>query len=228
MRHIVVLFTLVGLLGGTSTASATSITLDVASAVSGSAPTGALPWATVTFVSGADCAPPLCATGSTNQVGMTITVGAIGAGQYLGALYISTLLEVSNLNLAFVTLAATNNNATVSFGSNAFQAFSGSGLFDIQVDLPPPPGDAAATLTSGESISLRFTRNSAGTLDASNFLTPAAGGPGYLVLASFGSANGTIGFAAGNVAVPEPASTLLLGAALAGLVSRRRRPSAGR
>jgi hypothetical protein len=203
----------------TSIASATTLTLGLDVEFSGgSEPVSATtPWVTITLDD---------SFGGANTVRMTIEASNLtggSTGESINAFYLNFDSALDPTLLSF--LAVDNADSTpnsINTGANAFQA-DGDGLFDIEFDMPPPPGNANSRFTGGESIVYDITFGSAIDVSSFSFASEMGGGNGSYFAAAHitridGNNSGWIG-----APVPEPSTALLVALGMGLLSARGRR-----
>ncbi len=210
---------------GAQAASALSITFDLNFEFSnGTPPAGGTPWVTVTIDDAAD------AVGA-NGVRVTVSnVGLVGTENVTElSLNLDPALDPTALTFIAVDMSAVGspagdpNDFSFSTGVDAFQA-DGDGKFDMLLDLPPPPGQAAARFQAGETIV--FDLDLGAPLSASDFDFSSApgGGQGTFKAAAHVQGIGEGGEDSGWIGpVPEPGAAWLLALGLGGLLASRSR-----
>jgi len=209
------IFSLVGL---HSEANAGTLTQNYVDSFGATAPDGPAPYATSFFDDG----------GSAGTVTLTIDVAATVGEADVAALYYSLDPSLDATDLSIVRTGGDGpiaGDISISLGTDAFQA-DGDGLYDILIDLPPPPGSQSARFQAGET--LVFAISGIPTLVAADFdfLAAPGGGAGpYKSVARFLS-TGEGGEDSDWVGTPEPSTLLLTGLGSLALVARRRRARA--
>jgi hypothetical protein len=201
----------------TSSATATTLTFGLDFEFSGGAdPASATtPWVSITLDD---------SFGGANTVRMTFEATNLtggSTGESVNAFYLNfdTALDPTLLSFTAIDTADSTPNA-INTGLNAFQA-DGDGLFDIEFDMPPPPGNANSRLTGGESIVYDITYGSAIDVSSFDFMSEMGGGNGSYSAAAHitrinGNDSGWIG------PIPEPNTGLLIALGLGALSMRRR------
>lgn len=189
------------------------------------APTGSAPWVRATlddsFGGGSTVRLTLDALGTLNEADVT-------------QLYLNLNPAISplpdNISISFVSATGSVGTVVTDSGTDGFKA-DGDGLYDILIDLPPPPGDDASRLNAGESIVFDITRAD-GALTALDFFglsTPENGdNPGPFLAAvklqvTGDDENGSAWVSATLVPLPAAGWLLISSLGLLGFVARRRR-----
>lgn len=139
---------------------------------------------------------------------LTDLTGNLGAFQNSGTI-------ISNLNFTYTgSSLVVGDFSAVTGGTGGVGTFSvgpfiDAGLsFNVNLDLPPPPGTGANLLTNGESVSWTVSNDV-----VANFSTATNSTMVHIQRLENG---GSVKYVNGPV-VPEPASVLLLGSGLAGI-----------
>ena len=197
-------------------ARAATITFDLDTVISGTAPVGATPWMTATLDDSFGGSDTVRLTLSTTN----LTGGSGGESLALFFLNFDPILAPTQLSFTvFDESGALEADTTISTGVNAFMA-DGDGEYDIQFDFPPPPGQGDARFTGGETVAYDMTYG-LGDIDVSsfNFLSEEGGGQGNFLVAGHvqrinGESSGWIG-----TPIPEPETGILLGLGLFGLAA---------
>jgi hypothetical protein len=190
------------------------------------APDGATPYATALFDDG----------GTPGSVTLTVNVAATVGGADITDLYynLDPTLDPTSLSIARTGGDGPSAGFPILTGVDAFMA-DGDGMYDILMDLPPPPGNNAELFNAGET--LIFTITGIGSLVAAdfNFLSapsPSPGGAGPFASVARFQSTGSNGkdsdFVGANPQepIPEPSTLILLGLGSLALVVRRRRARA--
>lgn len=204
---------LIGLLvavvmGFVSSASAATITFGLDIEFSGaSAPASATtPWVTIILDD---------FFGDANTVRLTVeatnlTGGTTGENINSFLLNFDPSLDVSLLTYTAIDVFDSSPNA-VNFQTNDFMA-DGDGSFDIEFDMPPPPGNSDSRFTGGETIIFDLVYVSPISASSFDFLSepPPGGGAGpFSAAAQIQRINGN---KSGWIApIPEPSTAVLFG-----------------
>jgi hypothetical protein len=209
--------------GSASVVEAGTISFDYDISFGAVAPDGPTPYATAVFDDG----------GSPGSVTLTVDVAATVGGADITDLYYNLDPTLDPTSLLIVRSGGDGPVAgfPILTGVDAFQA-DGDGMYDILMDLPPPPGNNANLFNAGET--LIFTITGIGTLEAAdfNFLSAPSPGPGgagpFASVARFQSTgpNGRdsdfVGADPVDPIIPEPSTLILLSLGSLALVARRR------
>ena len=198
---LVIIFT--ASIAGWADAGALTFNYDVT--FSGTSPAGSAPWLTATFND--------ATAASGYDVRLTIFAANLDPGNESAThMYfnLDPLLNASLLSFNAVnTSSAAPNSVTGS--SNAYKA-DGDGYYDINFDMPPPPGDFASRFTDNETIVYDIKYSTGGLINASsfNFTSVDGGGTGnYLAAAHIQGVGTTSGWVGSTTVVPEPVSSTL-------------------
>jgi hypothetical protein len=177
-------------------------------------PAGSPPWITATFDD---------SFGDLNTVRLIMSADNLVGDESIGFWLFNFDPTLDLTQLSFTAVSNTASVPNISTDINVFKA-DGDGLYDIQFNFPPPPGDFIYRFTTGESVIYDITYVAPIDVYSFNFLSAIDGGQGtYFTAAqiqSIGQAgeSGWIG-----TPIPEPSTMLLLGGGLIGLGAFRRR-----
>ena len=199
-------------------AQAAVVTFEYTESFGAVSPDGPSPWATASFQD----------TINPGEVTLTMSVSEFVGGAAVTAMYFNLDPSLDLTSLSFNRDSGTGPtaaNTAISTGIDAFGPLGGDGFYDIEFDLPPPPGQQAARFTAGEDLIYTITGTGI-TANSFNFFgTPGPGGNAgpFLSVARFQS-TGVDGQGSDFVgAVPVPAAVWLFGSGLLGLVGVARR-----
>jgi hypothetical protein len=211
-RNLAGIAACVALLSPASTATAVSISFDLNFEFSGATePAGPSPWVRVTFDD---------ATGDPNSV--QLTIDALGLtpdspGESLESLYLNfdPLLDPTDLTFVPIDVIASTPTA-INLSIDTFQA-DGDGLFDIDIEFPPPTGQGPERFTAGEVVIFEIIHISPIDALSFDFESVMGGGSGsysaaahILSIGPTGADSGWIG----PVQVPEATTGVMLGLGL--------------
>jgi hypothetical protein len=206
-------------------AQGSTLTFNYDVTFSGASPAGSSPWLTATFDD--------TAAASGYDVRLTIFAANLDpVNESATHMYfnLDPLLDASLLSFNAVSISDAAPNS-VTGSTNAYKA-DGDGNYDINFDMPPPPGDFASRFTNNETIVYDIKYGSGGIINASsfNFMSASGGGNGTYFAAAHiqgitplssgkcsdgtdpdpisGTCSGWIGATTATV-VPEPISSIL-------------------
>jgi hypothetical protein len=219
VRFLAVLF----LLELCSPTQAGIVTFDYSASFGQTPPDGPIPYGTAVFD---DSIGP-------NKVELTVSVAGSVGGADVTELYfnLDPALDPTALSISKTGGDGPEPNG-ISLGVDAYQA-GGDGIYDILIDLPPPPGYNAARFSAGET--LVFEISGIVGLVASDFNlvsapSPSEGGAGpFFSVMRFqstgSSANDSdwVGVEVVGAEAPEPSTLALILLGLCGLLAGRSR-----
>jgi len=181
-------------------------------------PEGTVPpaWLTVTIDDGVDDSDGIV----TLTLAATNLTGSEKVSEW--CLNLDPVFNPKNLVFSSPVTVGTFKGPSISTGTDAYKA-DGDGKYDILFAFDHT-GSTLKNFGAGESIQYTVTLSSGGTLTAASFdfLSAPAGGHGPYPTAAHVLGIGTDA-KSGWVTTPEPATLVLMGAGLAGLLVRRRR-----
>ena len=198
-------------------AAAATVEFDYDISFGETAPDGSPPWMTAVFDDG----------DTAGSVQLTVTVGTIGIAD-VDEIYfnLNPVLDATNLVInrsggTGPTEADINKAGGWSFGTDEFQA-DGDGIYDLWLQLPPPPGQQAGRFGAGETLVFDITGIASLTADDFNYLAEVGGGNGPFYTAAHVLSTGGGPSSDWIAAVPVPGAVWLMGSAL-GLLGWLRR-----
>jgi hypothetical protein len=205
-------------MGFASSASAATITIGLDFEFSGAtAPSSATtPWVTIILDD---------SFGNANTVRMTVEATNLSGGSQGESinsflLNFDPLLDVTQLTFTAIDIADSSPNA-INTGTNTFRA-AGDGFFDIEFDMPPPPGSSASRFTDGETITYDLIYTSAISASSFDFMSVNGGGVGtFSAAAHIQRINVNDSGWIGPTPIPEPSVAVLFGLGVMGLGWRR-------
>jgi hypothetical protein len=211
--------------GSAADVQAATISFNYTESFGQTPPDGPAPWATAVFDDG----------GTPGTVTLTLALPITINEADAEAFYFNLDPSLDPTSLSFLHTGGTGPSAgdTDFFtGVDAFQA-DGDGIYDILIDLPPPPGTPAKRFQAGETVTIDIS--GIPTLVAADFdvLSAPAPGPGgagpFLSVARFlstgpGPSNPDSDWV--GATMPEPSTLVLLSLGSLALVTRRRGPRA--
>ena len=217
-RSLLLIGTLVAaVMGFVSGASAATISFGLDIEFSGAtAPVSATtPWVTIVLDD---------SFGNANTVRMTVSAPNLTGGdggesinKFL--LNFDPSLDASLLNFSVVDNSASVPNA-IKAENNGFRA-DGDGFFDIEFDMPPPPGNVTR-FTGGETIIYDLIYVSPISASSFDFFSVMGGGAGvFSAAAQIQRINGESDESGWIGPIPEPSTAVLLALGMMGLGWRR-------
>jgi hypothetical protein len=197
-------------------ARAADVTFDLDLEFSGGIdPQGGTPWLTAVFDD---------SFGGSDTVRLTMSGAGLVNTEFVNMWYFNFDPALDPNFLIFNPVGTLPSVPSINTGTNSFMA-DGDGLFDIEFDFPPPPGDFNSKFTTGESVILDIVYTSAISATSFNFGSAPGGGAGPFPTAAHVQGINGVNDPSGWVAapIPEPSTGLLLGLGVAGLSYSRRR-----
>jgi len=190
---------LAGLSGGL--ANAATLQLDFDFDFGDGAIAGPSPWMTAVFDDG----------GSAGSVSLTLTVAGTAGTADINQIYFNLDVAMDAADLTITRTGGTGPTAAnidISQGTDLFKA-DGDGLYDIFLELPPPPGQQASRFQAGETLEFSITDiDNILTASAFNFFSTPDGGNGPYLAAAH-AIDAIDGDSTWIAAVPLPAAAWL-------------------
>jgi len=197
-------------------ASAATLTYEFTNSFGATAPDGPAPWLTAVFDDG----------GSAGSVELTLTVSAAVGDADVSEVYFNLNDSLDATSLSFLRTGGTGpvtGDISVYTGTNAFQA-DGDGIYDILLDLPPPPGQQGSRFQAGETLVFDITGIGSLTVADFNYIAEIGGSNGPFFAAAKVISTGEGGESSDWIGVvPIPAAVWLFGSGLGILGWFRRR-----
>jgi hypothetical protein len=184
-------------------ASASTLVYEFTDSFGSVTPDGPAPWLTAVFDDG----------DTAGSVSLTLTVAATVTTADIKEVYFNLNPLLDATNLSFTATGGTGPFwVSWSTGTNAYQA-DGDGIYDIFLQLPPPPGSQAGRFGAGETLTFNITGIGSLTVADFNYLAEIGGGAGPYyaaakVIDTAGGGSDWIGV------VPIPAAVWLFGSGL--------------
>ena len=200
-------------------ATAATVTFNYDQSFGAVSPDGPAPWATAIFQD----------TINPGEVTLTMSVSAFVGEADVTAMYFNLDPSLDLTSLSFNRDGGTGPtaaNTNISTGIDAFGPLGGDGIYDIEFDFPPAPGQQAGRFNAGEDLIYTITGTGITASSFNFFGTPGPGegnaGP-FLSVARFQSTGYDQNGSDWVGAVPVPAAVWLFGSGLLGLVGVARR-----
>ena len=195
-------------------ANAASLTFDFSTSFGSVPADGPAPWLTAVFDDG----------GTPGSVDLSLSVAGTAGAADITEVYLNLAPALDATLLTFTRTGGTGPTAiSVDLGEDDYKA-DGDGLYDILIDLPPPPGQQAQRFNAGETLQFSITGIGSLTAGDFNFFSTPAGGTGPFLAAAKVQDTGLGGEGSDWIGVvPVPAAAWLFASALGVLGWVRRR-----